>query len=315
MKRLNLSKTPTFKDGTFKGKQREWGSTVVYDVLANRQVIGEHVANGQTLKGYYPRVISEEMFLKAQAKLADNRGKHCHTPQAEKTSLNNLFSGVAYCSHCGSKIKVTAGKNGKYVYCRGWFTGKCRVPGIKVHFLENAFAKVLKVHPEHFIADDSANSVDENIRILNGRLAGIEKQIQVLRADADEMAKAGMSTFRIQVQINERDTQAADVRKQVELEQAKTFTVNASNEQLGEIIGQIENLATDQAFRQKVHGWILERVKNMTVDRQSQTASIEMKNGLVLSIGFDGGLKDVKSFTSLFTGEAVKSHISAVMTA
>jgi DNA invertase Pin-like site-specific DNA recombinase len=91
-----------------------WNTAYLHKLLKNRAVLGEFapksrkhsepahhaVSKGIVIPDYYPQVVPTDLFNKAQATKASRRrigGK-------EQSRLRNLFSGLASCSECGSKM-------------------------------------------------------------------------------------------------------------------------------------------------------------------------------------------------------------------
>ena len=81
-------------------KSRTWRDSFVYKVLTNRACIGgpqlhilkdgEFVPVGQPLKNYYPAVVKEATFYRAQQALKDrsSTGRRC------SDKVSNLFAGL-----------------------------------------------------------------------------------------------------------------------------------------------------------------------------------------------------------------------------
>jgi DNA invertase Pin-like site-specific DNA recombinase len=105
-KELNARSEPTLKTST-----RGWFFTSVANIVHNRAAIGEYqsyeevqgkrIPCGDPIADYYPRAITDELFLRAQKIKHRNRtggrgGRH----------FTNLLDGMAYCAHCQSRMYI-----------------------------------------------------------------------------------------------------------------------------------------------------------------------------------------------------------------
>ncbi|QDS91878.1 hypothetical protein FF011L_06140 [Roseimaritima multifibrata] len=102
------------------GKQGNgWRSSYIKKILNNRAVIGEyqpHVKRdgprkpvGEPIKGYYPAVVSEELFFAVKKKLDTNRGKGGRTGR-----FSNVLRHLVVCGYCGRAMHYTdKGKRSK----------------------------------------------------------------------------------------------------------------------------------------------------------------------------------------------------------
>ena len=128
-----------------RNKSGLWNDSYIIKILKNRAVLGEYepmlkregkrIELKDTRKDYYPRVISEEAFYLAQAKLQERQGKGGrHAPRA-----SNLFSSVARCAHCGGKmLYVKKGLGEEYLHCRAsaLSSSACKAPRVNYLALE-----------------------------------------------------------------------------------------------------------------------------------------------------------------------------------
>ncbi|WP_312564569.1 recombinase family protein [Diaphorobacter sp.] len=123
-------------------KVQRWNTTLPNKLLRNRAVLGEYepkemkgskrVSTGEVWTDYYPRVVDEAMFLKAQA-AAHNR---LHLPNRRDAGYHNVLQGFAFCGHCGQtllrKRKRKSGPKNAVGYaqyiCSGKHCGEKRCP-------------------------------------------------------------------------------------------------------------------------------------------------------------------------------------------
>ncbi len=110
-RKLNDAAVPLFDNvvSRRRDKRQGWHPTTVYNILNNRALLGFHQAYeivegeqrpvGDEVAGYYPAVISEEMWLKAQAKRKKQTG-------GRRSLYVNLLGEKAHCSACQGPMKI-----------------------------------------------------------------------------------------------------------------------------------------------------------------------------------------------------------------
>ncbi len=120
--RLTKASIPTFSESKL------WHRSYIEKVLGNRAVFGEfqphaklngkRVPVGDSIKGYFPPVISEETFHRAQVCKSERKKVGAGRKGA---SFTNLFPNLAKCSYCHSPIafvnKGRATREGSYIIC------------------------------------------------------------------------------------------------------------------------------------------------------------------------------------------------------
>lgn len=123
VRRLNIDKIPTFRGGD------GWHTSSVAKVIQSRATIGEYQPHsgthkqgnrkpeGDPIKDYYPPIIEEAVFWRAQAATESRRQKSA----GRKGAHAHLLQGLAVCHECGSPMhllnKGKPPKGGKYITC------------------------------------------------------------------------------------------------------------------------------------------------------------------------------------------------------
>ncbi len=113
-RRLNRERASTF------GRSKGWHKSYILKILADKAVLGEFQPHkmtsggrtpvGEPFKDYYPRVIEDGRFYRAQAALA-RRKISGGGRKGERVS--NLFSKLARCGVCGARLTfVNKGRRG-----------------------------------------------------------------------------------------------------------------------------------------------------------------------------------------------------------
>jgi|SRR5262245_2073041 len=101
---LNEAAIPGFGSGA-------WHESSLNKILGNRAVLGEfqphrtidgtRVPDGEPIKDYFPRVIDDELFYRAQAARTERRTKRMGR---KGEGVSNLFSGLLKCAYCNSRM-------------------------------------------------------------------------------------------------------------------------------------------------------------------------------------------------------------------
>jgi DNA invertase Pin-like site-specific DNA recombinase len=173
-KGLNRDNVEAFRGGS-------WCSSSVDDLLKNRCVLGEWTpkdGNG-TIEGYFPAVIDNETWGKAEDAMEKRRGR-----RVTKQSKNfQVWQQVAQCGVCGSNMNAaTKGKGSKamdtsaggkskgyrYLCCANKRKGLCKdAVNVRMEASEDAFKELLvKVGALGLIQTDAA-TVTQEIQALD----------------------------------------------------------------------------------------------------------------------------------------------------
>ncbi|WLR96039.1 recombinase family protein [Shinella sumterensis] len=131
---LNAKGEPTLKPS-----ERGWFHTSVSNIVTSRSAIGEYqpgetvdgklVARGDPIRGYYPAVVSDDVWLRAQKFVHRNR-----KGGRAGTRFSNLFDGLAECAHCSSRMYMLnnsrSAKQWQYLVCSANFRKLVSASGI-----------------------------------------------------------------------------------------------------------------------------------------------------------------------------------------
>jgi DNA invertase Pin-like site-specific DNA recombinase len=185
---LNERKTPVF------GKSnRGWHPSYIAKILSNRAVLGEfqpftthkgtRVAVGEPIKDYFPRIIDDELFYRAQQAKANRR----NSGSGRKGDyFTNLFSGFATCWYCRSPMRIlnkgSPPKGGKYLVCSAAQAGLgCVRTRWRYDHFETSFLRfVEQVNLPTLIDDDDSERarLDETLRAIEGQKLATEQQME-----------------------------------------------------------------------------------------------------------------------------------------
>jgi hypothetical protein len=154
-KRLNANDIPTF------GPSPKWDQSTIHNMLRNRATIGEYqprryataaegpdsyrdrkgIPAGDPIRDYYPAVIDEALFNKAQEarrqNLASGRGR-------KGRLITNLFAGIPICAYCSAPVKFHSNGRAKSLICSNVIERKgCYRTGWSYRNFENSFFELL----------------------------------------------------------------------------------------------------------------------------------------------------------------------------
>ena len=190
-KRLNETRVPTF------GKSKGWHSSYVAKILANRAVIGEcqphrmvagkRVPDGEPISDYFPRVVSEELFYRAQ-----NARSHRKISGSGRKgpSISNLFSGLLVCSYCNGAMRFEnkghGPKGSRAIVCDNARRGLgCIKTSWRYESFEASFlAFVTEVDLATLLRKEQEDTEEAR---LTASLAAIQGKLLTLRADQDRV--------------------------------------------------------------------------------------------------------------------------------
>jgi len=160
-------------------RSQYWSSSSIAGLMSNIAVVGDyqpHVRDGRqkrlpvgdVLKGYYPQIVSEVKFQKAQ----DIRQSRNNRKIGRKNkNYNNLFAGMARCGYCGGTLTIDTNnyrakrvKTYQYLYCHNNAHGHlCTSKRIRYNPFEQAFMHHITEVNFQQVFNDKDDSVVERL--------------------------------------------------------------------------------------------------------------------------------------------------------
>lgn len=203
-----------------RAENNTWHTSLVGRLLKNRALLGEYqpynsgagdgprVPAGEPILNYYPAVLDEQTFLRAQA-TAERKGNF---PGRRDVSLKNWLQGLLKCT-CGKSF-VRKNKDSKTQpgYARYYCTGRARrvsdCPGASASEIENAvLAVVSSVAPQFF---EGTARVDE----LKAKTDMLELDLSSAKATRDRFVEAiATSKTSIQALVQRLNAAQSDVER------------------------------------------------------------------------------------------------------
>ena len=262
VKRLNESRVSPFGPGRkTKRGTRGWYTCSVRAILANRAVLGEfqphhyvngkRLADGDPIKNYFPPIIDEDLFYRAQQAREQRLIRTLRKGRGGRKgpNISNLFSGIARCAYCGSSMhfenKASHGA-GTYLFCsnarRGLgctVTKSWRYADFETSFL--AFVSELDL--VSILNSDAQQqtrlNLENEISAMRGKFASIDERMEAtfeLLTSAKVFATKKLSSLE-QERIA---TQALIADKERELASLQT-TGSIDKDELHEAIERLQN--------------------------------------------------------------------------
>jgi DNA invertase Pin-like site-specific DNA recombinase len=228
-KRLNQTGVPTFD------RSNGWHQSYIAKILANRSVLGEfqphvrregkRVPDGEAIQGYFPAVIDEELFYRAQTAKSQRKVSGAGR---KGTAFSNLFSGLARCAYCRCPIvfenKGTGPKGGTYLICDGAKRRLgCASLRWRYHDFETSFLAFVEEVDFASISDGSSRAERQKLEAEVSSLDGELSTVTGLMEKTFAVLSAGGPVEFVTTKLNE----LAQRRREIELAlQTKTQQLN-----------------------------------------------------------------------------------------
>jgi DNA invertase Pin-like site-specific DNA recombinase len=270
--RLNRAGVPAF------GGDNGWHRSYVAKILRNRAVLGEfqphlkadggRIPDGDPLPGYFPAIISEELFFQAQ----HSRSQRKNEGRGRKgLGYTNLFTGLARCAYCRSTVVFEnkgSAKRGTYLVCGNAVRGRgCEATRWRYQEFEASFlAFVQELDLESIInANEDAEKrkgLEDELRAIRGEMSSVtdlmEKTFAVLSAGGPPEFVAG--------KLNEQTARQSELRQRLASKEAEQQQFNAresrfyaSREEIKELVKKLQMPASDELY--KIRAQIASRLK------------------------------------------------------
>jgi len=180
------------------GQERgtQWQTTYPNKLIRNRAVLGEleprlsrngkSVSTGEVVKDWYPRIINDDLFFRANAAIDARRAK----PLRRDKGYRNIFQGVIFCGHCGATLARKAksgGKNSKWYaqyVCSDRHRGVTKCPSVNAEELETSLIHMLFNYFSAHLGDD------ERLARFRDELAAVDGKIEALRLRHKRLTEA-----------------------------------------------------------------------------------------------------------------------------
>ncbi len=279
-KRLNEDGVPTW------GETDGWRDSYIKKLLVNRALLGELALHTQTIgdkrtlvktvPGYYPKVVSEELFSEAEKARISRRGAGGRKGRA----VANLFAGICTCGYCGGKVHLKDGgaKNGKYLVCDHARRGLgCTTRGFPYPGLEQTFLKVIS---EVDIASLFSNNEQTNaIQSIQTTIATKESELlrktalvdrllnEFPEADEETLPMVSTRIKKFAADCEQLEQELGELRKELQQNSAKLFNAVEYRAEIMPLLSQLNDLTGEkrEVLRTELQQRIRYLVSNITL--------------------------------------------------
>ena len=245
-----------------------WHTSYIAKILNNRAVLGEfqphrrqngkRVPDGDPSRDYYPPVVDEELFYRAQLAKSERRVSGAGRKGVAYTSL---FSGLAVCAYCKSPMKLEnkggGRKGGKYLICDAALRRLgCPAVRWKYQDFETSFlAFVEEIELDQVLSETSGTARQE----LEADIAAIEGQILQVEELMDKtyaVLEGGGPVEFVTAKLREHETRKAGLLKRHKSrkdERDQTVSrrelLHRSKEEVRGLIAQVQGNGDHDVFR------------------------------------------------------------------
>ena len=260
------------------GSSKGWHPSYVAKILNNRAVIGEFQPRklspegksrpeGPAVKDYFPAIINEELFYRAR----QARSERLITGRGRKGQyLSNLFSGLATCEYCHSKMKFNnkgpPPKGGTFLVCEASKRGLgCVTTGWRYEQFETSFlALVEQLDLPALIRSDNSKTkeLDEAIEALQGHQLALREEME----KAYGLLKINSSLEFVAEKLGALNDELKSLDARLEEKRAERNTIEAtenafyeSKDQINSLIARLQNVGHGDIY--KLRSQVATRVK------------------------------------------------------
>ena len=273
--RLNKAGEPAFT-----GKNG-WHQSYIAKTLNNRAVLGEfqphrkedgkRIPDGEPIAGYFPAIVSEQLFFQAQnsklQRIPGGSGSGRKGP-----GYTNLFTGLAKCAYCYSTMvfenKGLGSRGGTYLVCgnaqraRGCDGTRWRYQDFEASFL--AFVQELDLES---IVDASADA--EKRKRLEGELSAIRGELSFVTELMEKtyaVLSAGGSPEFVAGKLNELTVRQTELTKRATSKEVEEQEFNSresrfytSEEEIKILVKKLQMPSSEELY--KLRAQIASRLK------------------------------------------------------
>lgn len=178
-------------------------------MFMNEKYIGVYQFRDYRAEDAIPRIISQELWDKVQARIQSQK---THAPGTYKANVIYLLSGKLYCGHCGSRMHASSNSQGyRYYQCFGRenIRKECTKRNMRKDFIEKV------------VLDDAISLLtDENIEMIADT---------AVRANNKELESTTQIPY-YKKQLKETNTALQNILKAIETGQTPELLVNRMSE-------------------------------------------------------------------------------------
>jgi len=287
---LNDDKVPTLNNRT-----KVWNTAAPIKIMRSRSLVGEfqpkcnHVAEGDVIQNYYPRVLSRSDFNKIND-LIDKNGAASKRKAGGRGGTSNLFTRVVRCERCGAAMHYTIGRRNSYLSCSAARKGMaCTHVSWNYRDFENRFlGRIVDTLTIDQKPDGRVGVIENNISELDNTASVYGKMI---RGWQDAIGEA--TNKNVMVGLMKRIEQAeTEIDQRKEQRQAFLRELQSiKGQDNGQNLDDLKKMIKDKGnvdVRRKIMALIQLLIGSINIDTAAKIAQIRFKNGYVTTICGEG---------------------------
>lgn len=180
-----------------------WGTSSVSKILGNRALLGEyqptHIVNGvrtnhgEPIADFFPAVITEEIFYRAQAVRAERRVYKT----GGQTKHFNVLQGLMRCDVCGDAMhlvnKGRPPKGATYIQCHSARKGVCKNGYIRAERTEAVLREILAKVDSLSLVQSSDGEARKQLTTVTGKLETVTLRHAQMTEDYFASPSAGVA--------------------------------------------------------------------------------------------------------------------------
>jgi DNA invertase Pin-like site-specific DNA recombinase len=256
-RRLNAEGVPTF------GRSGGWHNSSVAKVLSNRAVLGEFQAHrvingrripeGDPVQDYFPAIIDEALFYRAQSarSLRRMRGAGRRGP-----GYSNLFSGLLRCAYCGSRLRFEnkgPGRGVTYLACDAFRRGLCDAGPWRYEHFERSFLRwVYEVDLGSVMSDEARSGrreeLEQEVLVLQGKLTDVRDRMERTYELLSHGAASAFVAEKLRDVESERERLEAELRER-EVERDAIGHASRDAQDIHELVEKIRGSDDEDTYR------------------------------------------------------------------
>jgi DNA invertase Pin-like site-specific DNA recombinase len=333
VRRLNAEGIPTFT-----GKGAGWQNSTVNKILSGTAVIGtfqpskmvngKREPDGESITGYFPRIVPQALFERAQRGRLERKTK----PEGEKRGsggpkgkhFTNLFSKLAVCDYCGKPMhyqnKGKPPKGRSYLVCSSALgnegcdrTGRWRYDQFEetfLKFVEQLDLASLVSSSEH---TNKRNELAFELEAAEGKIKRLDEE---LRRTVETSMSAPLAEFssdylaerirRTEIELAHTKQQAQQFRHELAVLDQTALTYYKKPDQVAQLIDRIRSSRGDDVYKLRAQIaarlQLLIRELRLTIDPDAQRFEVIFRDGFVMNLFVDP--EDPTKFVQKVTGKS-----------
>lgn len=253
------------------GRGQGWGHSSVMKVRKSRAALGELLtADGAIHKDYYPVVVAEEMYLKANAK-----NDLAIQPKTRDAANTHPLTGLCVCQQCGCSAvrSIKTGRVRKDGTRNRWFSLECS--GAKkgtTHCIRHSmsYTKILDAVLSAIWDHDYVEDISSQLMNLDGAKDAARERLEIVK----ELQKKDRRNPVIEAEYQELLKLLGDIAtEEARIEAIGNNAARNSAKQLKEQLFNQHKVSSSA---------VMGLVRKVRIDFDTETVTTEMRDGIVI---------------------------------